>query len=74
VALPALAQIGRRKRQLDTLRVMLRGVEELLSYAEQLATERELDSGEKDQAEQLAVRRDRLIKSIAETEQQLSSR
>jgi len=74
VALPALAQIGRRKRQLDTLRVMLRGVEELLSYAEQLADERELDSGEKDQAEQLAVRRDRLIKSIAETEQQLSSR
>lgn len=74
MALPALAQIGRKKRQLDTLRVMLRGVEELLAFAEQLADERELDSGELDQVGQLTTRRERLIKSIAETEHALSSR
>lgn len=69
----ALGVLRRRKRQVETLRIMLGGVNELLDLAEKIAGERELTSDELQEVDALQVRRDRIAKGLEETEQLLSA-
>lgn len=73
MALSAFAPLRRRKRQLDTLRVMLAGVQDMLELADKLANERELTADELQEVEALEVRHERIKKGIDETEQLLSA-
>jgi len=66
-----VSQLGRRKRQLDTLRVMLAGVDEILQAISTIGQERDLKPDEIAEAESLAARRERIVKGIAETEDNL---
>ena len=66
-----VSQLGRRKRQLDTLRVMLAGVDEIPQAISTIGQERDLKPDEIAEAESLAARRERIVKGIAETEDNL---
>jgi hypothetical protein len=61
-----LGQLQRKRRQLDTLKLMLRDVEEVLDLARDLANDRELTSDEQNEVANLNTRRERLISSITE--------
>lgn len=66
-----VAQLGRRKRQLETLRKMLATVDEILQAISTISQERDLKPDETAEAESLTVRRERIQKGIAETEDNL---
>jgi hypothetical protein len=66
VALPALASLQRRRRQLETLRKMLEGVDQLIAMVRELEANRELTADEGDELARLLVRRVRIEQSISE--------
>jgi len=66
VAFPSLASLQRRRRQLETLRVMLESVNQLLKMVQDIRAERELTADEETEAAAIIVRRERIAKSITE--------
>ncbi len=61
-----LAPLQRRARQAETLRKMLADVKQLEGLAQKITNERELTGDEQREVAELAVRRERIEKSIAE--------
>lgn len=66
MALPSLASLQRRRRQVETLRRILEGVNQLLAIVQELRQDRELTADEETEAAALIVRRERIAKSITE--------
>lgn len=64
--LTLLSVLQRKKRQSNTLALMLRNVDEVLAAFAQVATERELTAPEQDELASLKVRRQRIADSITE--------
>jgi hypothetical protein len=66
--LPVVAELHRKKKQVDTLRQMLANADEIIAAVEKIKGERELSGDEQTELDALIVRRERIDKSLREAE------